>query len=311
MKIHLVGFPHRRMDRETTCGFSAKGARFNEMMTARGHEVIAYDGEAKFEGHQEWDGHNPMWRSYNKKIVDLLRHEDGVICLLTGDPHADLVHALPGRPIVEYAIGYRGVLAEGTHRVFESYAWMHWIGGKAGDLSGRPGDTVICNFYPAPEFPLGENQGYLLFVGRPTVDKGVRTVIEVANKAGVELVTVGPGRWSMGIDHRGIVSTEERNKLMSNALAVICPTEYVEPGCSVAHEALMCGTPVISTDWGCFPEFVENGHTGYRCSSVDEMVRAVHDVEQLNRRRIREHAQRQWSYNAAAPLFERYFERIG
>ena len=310
MKIHLVAFPHRRIDTEQVCGFSAKAARFRDMMTARGHEVSVYDGEDTPEA-DEWNPAQRMWKEYNASLVQRLRYEDGIICLATGHPHGELVAALPGRTFVEYAIGYRGVLPEGTHHVFESYAWQHWVNGRMDRVTGRRDDTVICNFYDSKDFPLGEDDGYLLFVGRGDApSKGTAAALELANRSKLELVAVGSGSWPLGVDHRGFVSVAERNKLMANARAVLCLTEFFEPGCSVAHEALMCGTPVISSDWGCFPECVENGRMGWRCSSMAEMVTAVEHARAMNRRALRQHAQAQWSYTAVAPQFERYFERL-
>ena len=44
MRLHLVAFPHERIDLESASSFSANAAAFRDMMSARGHEVIVYDG---------------------------------------------------------------------------------------------------------------------------------------------------------------------------------------------------------------------------------------------------------------------------
>ena len=309
MRLHLVAFPHERIDLESASSFSANAAAFRDMMSARGHEVIVYDGLLSPDG-DEWDGNSEMWRTWNGHLVERLAHVEGIGCLITGDPHRALLEAMPERTFVEISPGYIGILAN-SHRVFESYAWMHWTLGKAGELSGRPTDTVIPHFYDKTRFQLGEDGGYLLFVGRAQQDKGMQLVLETAHRAYLPLVTIGHGSWPLGVDARGFVSTEERNKLMSNASALLCPTLYVEPGGHVASEALMSGCPVITSDWGCFTEWVVNGVNGFRCHDVAEMVSATNQVSTLGRAEIQLRAQARWSFEVIAPQFEAYFARLG
>ena len=309
MRIHLVGFPHHRIEKDSSCSFSANAWNFREMMQIRGHEVHSYDGDATPDG-GEWDPYSGMWMAYNHRLVEELQHEDGIICVITGEPHRLLVEALPERPIVEISPGYLGLLKD-SYRVFESYAWMHWTLGKAGELQGRSRDTVIPHFYDPERFELGMgNGGYLLFCGRANGDKGTQQVIEVAHRARLPLVTTGFGAWPLGVETHGFVTVEERNKLMGAATALICPTQYVEPGGHVASEALMCGTPVITSTFGCFTEFIEDGVNGFRCRSITEMVSAVRKASHINRFKTRQRAVAHFGFNAVAPQFEQYLEWV-
>jgi glycosyltransferase involved in cell wall biosynthesis len=69
---------------------------------------------------------------------------------------------------------------------------------------------------------------------------------------------------------------------MSRAKAVFVPTQYFEPFGGVAVEAQMCGTPVISSDFGVFNETVLHGITGYRCRTLDQYVWAINNVHKLD-----------------------------
>jgi glycosyltransferase involved in cell wall biosynthesis len=48
-------------------------------------------------------------------------------------------------------------------------------------------------------------------------------------------------------------------------------------------EAMACGTPVIACPNGAAPEIVDVGSTGFLCSDADELVSAIHRVDELDR----------------------------
>jgi glycosyltransferase involved in cell wall biosynthesis len=97
---------------------------------------------------------------------------------------------------------------------------------------------------------------------------------------------------------------------MGHAQAVLCPTIYIEPFNQVAIESQLCGTPVISTDFGGFTETVEQGHTGFRCSYLGEFVRAIHDAKKLDPFYIRSRAVEKYSIDSVKHQYQRYFERL-
>jgi glycosyltransferase involved in cell wall biosynthesis len=97
---------------------------------------------------------------------------------------------------------------------------------------------------------------------------------------------------------------------MSRAHAVLVPTLYLEPFGGVAVEAQMCGTPVITTDFGAFPETVEQGVTGFRCHYLGEFLDAVARCGDLDRGRIRDRAIQRYSLTVVAQQYQAYFERL-
>ena len=133
-------------------------------------------------------------------------------------------------------------------------------------------------------------------MGRDASDKGIDLARQVARDANLELKEVHDG-----------VSGREKTLLLSRAKAVLMPTIYPEPFGYVAIEAQMCGTPVLTTDWGAFPETVINGKTGFRCRTAAEFAKALELVDGLDRLAIRKSAIERFSLEKNAPFFERYF----
>jgi glycosyltransferase involved in cell wall biosynthesis len=110
-------------------------------------------------------------------------------------------------------------------------------------------------------------------------------------------------------EYRGFASIEARKKLMAEAIAVICPTTYIEPFCGVHVEAMLAGTPVITTDFGVFPSTVINGVNGYRCNTLQEFVDAAKVVTNLDHAKVRATAEKFLTPNVA-PLYQRWFDDL-
>ena len=127
---------------------------------------------------------------------------------------------------------------------------------------------------------------------------------------GVKLKIAGNGEPPSYGEYVGEVGPVERGELMSKAIAVFVPTIYVEPFGGVHAEANLCGTPVITTDWGVFTETVTNGVNGYRCRTFQEFLDAMEAVKTLDRKKIRKNAQKRFSTKVVAKQYEDYFNRL-
>ena len=333
MRFHVINLPHTQTTKEYSwCAYTEKVRKFCNMMYDRGHEVFLYASEEnearvtklftcvekKSQTSTEpiWDANGPMFLPFNLRAIahmsDIIEPQD-IICIIGGNCQKPVSDAFPNNISVEFGIGYAGVYT--NFRIFESYAWMHTLYGQiygAYQADGKFFDDVIPNYFEKEDFPFAEEQeDYYLYIGRLIDRKGIHLAAEVCEKAGVKLkVAGGSGIPPAYGEYVGMVGPKERGELMSKALGVFVPTLYVEPFGGVHAEANLCGTPVITTDWGVFTETVTNGFNGYRCRTFQEFLDAVENVKHLDRRAIREAAQKRFSTENVALQYEEYFDRI-
>lgn len=346
MKIFVLGLPHTQTTTEfTTCAFTMKAYHLCKMMHRRGHEVIHVGVEGsnpecsenvacadesdwrKLYGHPGTSFYNldttsPGHKEYHERFAERMRAEimkrcrepqEAIICVPWGGAQQVAVEHLP-QIVVESGIGYPVTWAK--YRVFESYAWLHMHLGKEGKWGGNCWyDVVIPNAFDPDHFEFrATKDNYFLYIGRLGQDKGVKIAVDAARAAGVPIKIVGQGDPSpyLGecVEYLPPVGVKERSRLMAGARAVFVPTQYVEPFGGVNVEAQMCGTPVITTDWGVFPETVIHGVTGYRCRTWEHFAWAAKNVHNLDPQACRDWAIQNYSLDRVALMYDEYFQSL-
>src|SRR4051794_5217040 len=145
---------------------------------------------------------------------------------------------------------------------------------------------------------------YLAFLGRLTAEKGPEAAIRIAKAAGMQLriaakIPRGEQRYynerlkplidGEQIQLVGEVDDRGKQDFLSHATALLFPIDWPEPFGLVMIEAMACGTPVIAFRSGSVPEVIDNGITGFVVEGEAEAVTAVSQVNQLDRKRVREH----------------------
>lgn len=341
MRFHVTALPHTQTTKDfVSCAYTAKVINFCRMMMDRGHEVFLYSGdenEAPCTEHiacvreidrvmhvgdqhftsASFDYNLPFWRNANATMAAEIakrKQPKDFICVIGGLAQKFIADIHPDLMTVEFGVGYGGTFSK--YRVFESYAWMHTVygaqcGGNPHDANGNWWDVVIPGYLDPEAFPFSEKKDdYFLFVGRLVDRKGYRIAADVCFDLGVRLVVAGQGIPPVGTEYVGVVGPEERGRLMSRARALFVPTMYLEPFGNVNVEAQACGTPVITTDWGAFPETVADGVTGFRCRTFGEFKRAAIECSKLDPAVIRDRAVGLYSLNVIGEKYETYFARL-
>lgn len=302
--------------------------------------VITTEEQNKLIGDVDWqknfftakfDVREPYWQLMNFRAIQEIekRKKPGdFLCIIAGLCQKPIADALPDLISVEYGVGYTGTFAD--FKVYESYAHMHFQYGKEGDnMNGRFYDAVIPNYYDPADFPyLCEPENYYLMATRFIERKGIRIAVETCEAIDATLKIAGQGAnvnkngeyvditgidvniHSKNVEHIGYLDIKKRAEILAKAQAVFVPTYYVEPFGGIAVEAMLCGTPVITTDWGAFAETVVHGKTGYRCRTLEQFIWAAKNVNKLNRAQIRAYAIKNYNFMKVADMYEEYFAML-
>jgi len=280
----------------------------------------------------DWDVNSPWWSEMNARAIGEIRarmDDQDLLLLSSGQSQQVIADALGVLTVAEFGVGYEGIILDRrggpVFAAFESHSHRHLVYGLRGWRRGREYDIVIPNFFDPGELPCGGGGDYLLFVGRLICQKGVATCAQIAGALGMKLVVAGPGatEWgdgfvkypegearAPGLEYVGAVGADERSRLMGGAAVTIVPTVYIEPFGGVAVESMMCGTPVVTTDYGAFTETVVEGLSGYRFQTLQEACDGVMDAIELDRSSVRAYAMGKYSLDAVEPMYDKWFTNL-
>jgi hypothetical protein len=339
VRIHLVALPHTQLTRDYDyCAYTAKIRRMAAMLLACGHTPIIYGPEEhdtpdanyvpiidssdrqKWFGAPTWDRDRVFdlwepgadhWRQMGMRAAVAIAtswQPGDIVGLIAGASQQivlDLLGAAGLTPLAwEWGIGYSGILAS-THHTYESYAWAHHVAGLQHHDDLHYFDSVVPNCYDPHDFTPTTTPGdYLLYMGRPTPRKGLPILAELAKHTTVPIKVAGqPGADIPGTEYVGLVTGKDKAELLAGAAALLAPTTYLEPYGGVAVEAMMSGTPAITTDWGGFTETVQHATTGFRCRTLRDFLDAIDAAPDLDRAAITDYATGRYSLTAGARMY--------
>jgi glycosyltransferase involved in cell wall biosynthesis len=344
--LHLIGIFHTIHNQAYShCAFTGKALRFSKMLQLYGYSVTEYanggsESEAaekvvmltqdeletmtgardktSFHGDLAAVGtahHTAFEERLLRELHARVKPRD-IICHPFGHAHDRVVREFPNHIHVETGIGYP-TLMPNSIKIFESYAWRHYHAGKDG-RQGSHYEWVIPNYFEIddwqPSFAPGQ---YYAFLGRIDVCKGLDTLLEIArhlppNSPKIVLCGQGnPEKWAHpNIVYRGPIHGIERSEFMRNAICSLMPTNFIEPFGGSGVEGLLCGTPLIATDYGAFTETVQHGINGFRCKTLADWLQALKYVGELDRRGIASAARATYSLQACGARYDEAFTKI-
>jgi glycosyltransferase involved in cell wall biosynthesis len=131
----------------------------------------------------------------------------------------------------------------------------------------------------------GESEGYAVYIGRLSREKGIETLIEAMTQLPKEsslrlkILGQGPVREALEkkvretcpdrVEFLGFLSGEELHETIRRAAFGVVPSEWYENFPFAVLEAFALGTPVVGARIGGIPEMVEPGVTGQLHESGD------------------------------------------
>lgn len=280
-----------------------------EGLVAAGHEVTLFASgdsrtSARLEpvfdvapsewiGHTFWELRHAVGSLGRAGGLDVVHDHTGLLGLaLGGLLPVPLVHTVHG-PLD----GAPGELYEDVCRLAPSVRVVAISANQQSQRPGLPWLALVPNALDVDSYPFDPgDDGYLLYLGRLSPEKGAHRAIEVAERAGLPLRLAGKcrepaerayfeanvaPRLSRSIEYLGEVSEVDRIALLRRARATLFPIDWEEPFGLVMIESLACGTPVLATRRGSVPEVIRDGVTGIVVDDHLQMVEALERAARL------------------------------
>lgn len=162
---------------------------------------------------------------------------------------------------------------------------------------GIPQEKIetLYNFIDVEEYNKPtKDEGYALYCGRLSKEKGILNLIEAFSKIDVgTLYIAGDGPEKAKIENTikekkldkrikllGMLEKEEMKLYISNAKFVVVPSIWYENCPFSIIESLTMGKPVIGSNIGGIPELVQNGENGftYEYSNIIELAKKMKEL---------------------------------
>lgn len=144
--------------------------------------------------------------------------------------------------------------------------------------------VVLHNFIEKPEVKSVKKEDYVLYFGRFSREKGVRTLLEAAKRLpNIKFVFAGSGDYVEemnsinNVKYVGFQTDDTLDTLIRKARFSICPSEWYENCPFSVMESQSKNTVVIGARIGGVPELVIDGENGllFESGNVDSLVDAI------------------------------------
>jgi glycosyltransferase involved in cell wall biosynthesis len=209
--------------------------------------------------------------------------------------------------------------------VYQKYRDGYFV--SISDSDRAPGLNYLATVYNGIDlslYPLQPSGGDdLIFLGRIHPDKGVHLAIEVARLSGRRLIIAGiiqdelyfrdqirPYVDERNICYIGAVGIAQKNELFARAYALLHLNTIPERFGLVLVEANAAGVPVIAMDLGSCREVIKDAQTGFLVNKVNEAVRSLERIPEIDRRACRQRVRQYFSIETMVEAYERVYSII-
>jgi glycosyltransferase involved in cell wall biosynthesis len=295
----------------------------HEHVSVTSNEVLEktygnYDWRKNQFRHNSGDfAHQTFNTNAGAEILKRKKRGDLVLAFWSGTKGAcDIANAGGDLIVVEPGIGSGWAFAQ--FRCYESYPLKGAYAGTQGVSYCNPlwYHRVVPNYFDPRDFDATQKrEDYALFVGRLGTNKGLDIAIDACKRLGIRLKVAGQGgpegiglkEWPDHVDFIGYADIPTRKVLMAKAKFGFLLSTYWEPFGGTAVEMMMSGCVPITTDFGAMTEYIVDGVNGFRCNTMGDILRAIRNIDVIDRAKMALFALQNFSLDAVRPKFERAF----
>ena len=237
------------------------------------------------------------------------------IAQLMNTPHLTTLHGRLDIPDLQYVykkFDYEPVVSI-SNAQRNPLPFANWVG-------------TVYHGLPLELYQKGNGRGdYAAFLGRISPEKRVDRAIEMAGKAGIKIkIAAKIDKADMDYYHSkikkllklphvefiGEIGEKEKGEFLGNAKALLFPIDWPEPFGMVVIEAMACGTPVIAWPHGSVPEILDEGKTGFIVEDMDTAIRALKNIEALDRTLVRKTFEERFSVATMALNYCKLYQQL-
>ncbi|MER8745892.1 glycosyltransferase [Mesorhizobium sp. M1004] len=182
---------------------------------------------------------------------------------------------------------------------------LNWSFVSASHARNHNRGAFVYNGFPVDNYRLADKKtDRLLFLGGiARAGKGLDRAVDLAKKFQFDLDVAGGARWkllgrtrtrglffkslSSRFNFAGTVDGDEKLRLLGEAKAFLNPIAWDEPFGMAPVEAMLCGTPVLTTRRGALPETVD-ADTGRFFDTDEEFEAGLNDIGGMSAKRCRD-----------------------
>lgn len=307
-----------------------------EELVKRGHEVTLFaSGDSKTKAKLVPIWPKSLWRAKPAAphaIFGLLYKE-----LLERKNDFDVIHdhcefyTAPFSPFIK-----RPIVSTIHHPIYEEMTILfkklpniNYVAISESQRKTAPGVNfaeTIHHGLPLEKYPFSPKaENHLLWISKITPRKGPAEAIEIANKAGENLILAGviPREYQDYFKYRirpfvngkqiqfvGAADFQKKVNLFSKAKALLYPIKGAESFGLVVIEAMACGTPVIAYKRGSMPELIKDGKTGFLVETQEEMIEAIKKIDRIKRIDCRRRVSAKFSLRKMVNKYEALYHKL-